>query len=220
MTTIVLADDHALVRAGVKLILDAEAGLDVVAEAADVDATVAAVIRHTPDILILDLNMPGRETPLEALPTIREHSPQTSTIVLTMQEDAEYARRALQAGAAGYVLKNAAPTELVDAVYRVVAGEVYLTPMLGARLALRPEPATTALENLTCRELDVLKLVALGFTNTEVGERLYLSLRTVETERARLNQKLGCATRSDLVRFALDNGVLDQRSERRGAGGG
>jgi two-component system response regulator NreC len=206
---IVLADDHGVVRAGLRLLLDADAGFEVVAEAADVDGALRAVLGHKPDVLVLDLNMPGEQTSLEALPGVVERSAGTNTVILTMQEDPEYARRALRAGALGYVLKDAANAELVEAVRRAAAGETYLNPSLGVRLAMTPEQPTGPPDNLSDREAEVLTLIALGHTNAEIGEQLFLSVRTVETHRAHIQQKLGRSTRAELVRYALDHDLLD-----------
>ena len=207
---IVLADDHGVVRAGLKLLLDAESDFEVVAEAADVDGALRAVLGHKPDVLILDLNMPGEPSSLEALPALVERSPQTATVILTMQEDPEYARRALRAGALGYVLKEAADVELVEAVRRAATGGTYLNPALGVRLATTPERPAGPPGDLSEREAEVLRLIALGHTNTEIGERLFLSVRTVETHRAHIQQKLGRSTRAELVRYALDHGLLER----------
>lgn len=207
---IVLADDHRVVRTGLGLLLEAEDTLEVVAEAGDVDSALRAVLGHKPDVLVLDLNMPGTQTSLEALPLIRERSAQTATVVLTMQEDPEYARSALRAGALGYVLKEAADTELVEAVRRAADGRTYLNPSLGARLAAMPEQPAGPPDDLSGRELEVLRLIALGHTNAEIGEQLFLSVRTVETHRAHVQQKLGRTTRAELVRYALDNGLLNE----------
>lgn len=207
---IVLADDHRVVRTGLGLLLEAEDTLEVVAEAGDVDSALRAVLGHKPDVLVLDLNMPGTQTSLEALPLIRERSAQTATVVLTMQEDPEYARSALRAGALGYVLKEAADTELVEAVRRAADGRTYLNPSLGARLAATPEQPAGPPDDLSGRELEVLRLIALGHTNAEIGEQLFLSVRTVETHRAHVQQKLARTTRAQLVRYALDNGLLNK----------
>jgi two-component system, NarL family, response regulator NreC len=206
---IVLADDHAVVRSGLQLLLDAEDDLEVVATAGDVDGALRAVLGHKPDVLVLDLNMPGEQTSLEALPGVRERSAPTSTVILTMQEDPEYARRALRAGAVGYVLKEAADAELVEAVRRAAAGETYLNPSLGARLAAAPPEESRWPGDLSQREVEVLRLIALGHTNAEIGQQLYLSVRTVETHRAHVQQKLGRTSRAELVRYALDHGLLD-----------
>lgn len=199
-----------MVRTGLGLLLEAEEAIDVVAEAGDVDSALRAVLGHKPDVLVLDLNMPGTQTSLEALSLIRERSAQTATVVLTMQEDPEYARSALRAGALGYVLKEAADTELVEAVRRAAEGRTYLNPSLGARLAAMPEQPAGPPDDLSGRELEVLRLIALGHTNAEIGEQLFLSVRTVETHRAHVQQKLGRTTRAELVRYALDHGLLNE----------
>lgn len=206
---IVLADDHAVVRSGLRLLLEAEDGLEVVAEAGDTDGALRAVLGHKPDVLVLDLNMPGQPSSLDAIPGVRERSPDTATVILTMQEDPEFARQALRAGALGYVLKEAADRELVEAVRRAAAGETYLNPSLGAKLAAAPPESSRWPDELSQREVEVLRLIALGHTNAEIGEQLFLSVRTVETHRAHVQQKLGRTTRAELVRYALDNGLLE-----------
>ena len=206
---VILADDHRMVRTGLGLLLEAEQCIEVVAESGDVDGALRAVLGHRPDVLVLDLNMPGTQTALEALPLVRERSPRTATVVLTMQEDPEYARRALRAGAMGYVLKEAADAELVEAVRCAADDRPYLNPSLGARLAAMPEQPTGPPDNLSERELEVLRLLALGHTNAEIGLQLFLSVRTVETHRAHIQKKLGRVTRAELVRYALDHGLLD-----------
>jgi two-component system response regulator NreC len=202
---IVIADDHAVVRSALRMLLDAESDLEVVAEAGDVQAAVRYVLGHKPSVLILDLNMPG-EPSLKAIPKIREASPKTEIVVLTMQDEPEFARTAMQAGVLGYVLKEAADAELVKAVRLAAVGETYLQPRLGARLAAEPDGPP---DGLTEREVEVLRLIALGHTNTEIAEQLYLSVRTIESHRAHIQQKLGRTTRSQLVRYALDRGLLE-----------
>lgn len=206
---LVLADDHAVVRSGLRLLLDAEPGMSVLAEAGDVDGALRAVLGHRPDVLVLDLNMPGTQTPLDAIPAVAERSPGTRTVILTMQDDPEYARRALRAGAGGYVLKEAADTELVEAVRQVAHGGTYLHPALGARVATLPETPSGPPDDLSPRELEVLRLIGLGHTNPEIAQQLFLSVRTVETHRAHIQQKLGRSTRAELVRYALDHRLLD-----------
>jgi two-component system, NarL family, response regulator NreC len=206
---LVLADDHAVVRTGLRLLLDGEEGMEVVAEAGDAESALRAVLGYKPDVLVLDLNMPGELSSLEALPGVAERSPDTRTVVLTMQEDPEFARRALRAGAAAYVLKEAADAELVEAVRRAAAGETYLNPSLGAKLAAAPPPAAGNPDDLSARAVEVLRLIALGHTNAEIGEQLFLSIRTVETHRAHVQQKLRRSTRAELVRYAIDHGLLD-----------
>ena len=206
MTTIVLADDHTVVRNALRLLLDAEAGFEVVAEAGDVDAALRYVRGHKPAVLVLDLNMPGRSS-LDAVPDIRTASPQTEIVVLTMQNEPAFARRALQAGVRGYVLKEAADAELVQAVRSAAAGDTYLQPALGARLAAADGGDNE--DELSERERDVLRLIALGHTNAEVAEQLYISIRTVESHRAHIQQKLNLSSRAGLVRYALERGLIE-----------
>jgi two-component system, NarL family, response regulator NreC len=206
--TIVLADDHAVVRSGLRMVLEREGGFEVVSEAGDADAALRTVLGHKPTVLVLDLNMPGELTSLEAIPRIAEVSPDTRVVVLTMQEDPEFARQALRAGASGYVLKEAADDELVEAVRRAAAGSTYLNPSLGAKLAAAPPEPAGPPDDLTEREVEVLRLIALGHTNAEIAGQLFLSVRTVESHRAHIQQKLGRATRAELVRYALDHGFV------------
>ena len=191
---IVLADDHPVVRRGLRLLLDDEDGLEVVAEAGDVDEARRYVLGHHPRVLVLDLNMPGTSS-LEAIPSLRSDFPATEIVVLTMQQEPAFAREAIAAGAIGYVLKQAAD------------GESYLNPRLGARLAAEPPPGPP--DNLSEREVDVLRLIALGHTNTEIAAKLYISVRTVETHRGHISQKLLLNSRAELVRYALDHKLVD-----------
>ena len=202
---IVLADDHAVVRSALRMLLDAELDLEVIAEAGDVEETVRYVRGHRPNILILDLNMPGGPS-LQAVPDINEASPETQIVVLTMQSEPAFAREAMQAGVLGYILKEAADSELVKAVRLAAEGKTYLQPELGARLAAEPAGPP---DDLSDREVEVLRLIALGHTNSEIGEQLYLSVRTVESHRAHIQQKLRMSKRSELVRYALERGLLD-----------
>jgi two-component system response regulator NreC len=202
---IVLADDHAVVRSGLKMLLQAESDFEVVAEAGDTESAKRYVGGHKPMVLVLDLNMPGGSS-LEAIPEIRANHPDTQIVVLTMQQEPAFARHALSAGAIGYVLKEAADDELVEAVRRAAKGESYLNPRLGARLASEPTPGPP--DDLSEREVDVLTLIALGHTNAEIAERLYLSVRTVETHRAHIQQKLGVSSRAELVSYALKRGLI------------
>jgi two-component system response regulator NreC len=199
--TIVVADDHAVVRGGLRRLLDGEADLHVVAEAGDVDETKAQVAEHRPAILLLDLHMPGGGS-LPALRTIRDASPDTGILILTMQDDPGYAREAMLRGARGYVLKEAEEADLLHAVRTVASGSTYLHPELGARLLSTPPTP------LTARESDVLRLLALGHTNSEAADLLHLSVRTVETHRANIQSKLGSTSRAELVRHALDSGLI------------
>ena len=206
---LVIADDHAIVRSGLRMLLDAEPDLEVVAEAGDVPSAIRYVRAHRPAVLILDLNMPG-EPSLPALGTFREASPDTQIVVLTMQSDPSFAREALRGGALGYVLKEAADAELVQAVRLAAQGRTYLHPELGAKLAAAPPEPTGPPDGLTEREVEVLKLIALGHTNNEIAGQLYLSVRTIESHRAHIQQKLLLGTRAELVRYALDKGLIER----------
>jgi two-component system response regulator NreC len=203
--TVVLADDHTVVRHGLRLVLESEDGLRVVAEAGNVDDAVRMAKAHRPQVLVLDLNMPGGPgtSSLDVLPQLADEAKDTRIVILTMQEDPQFARRALGAGAAAYVLKEAA-----EAVRRAAAGEVYLNPRLGAQLAVAPPEPSGPPDDLTEREVEILRLIALGHTNAEIGGQLYLSVRTVESHRAHIQQKLRLSSRAELVRYALDRGLL------------
>jgi two-component system response regulator NreC len=208
---LILADDHAVVRSGLRMLLDSESDFEVVAEASNIEDARRYVRGHHPKVLVLDLNMPGGSS-LEAIPAIREESPDTEIVVLTMQQEPAFAREALRAGALGYVLKEAADDELVQAVRLAAAGESYLNPKLGARIASEPPPGPP--DDLSEREADVLRLIALGHTNAEIGEQLYLSVRTVETHRSHIQQKLRLTSRAELVRYALERGLISTGGER------
>ncbi len=202
---IVLADDHTVVRSGLQLLLEKEPDFEVVAQASDVHGARRYVRGHHPRVLVLDLNMAG-ELSIEAIPQIREESPDTQIVVLTMQTESAFAREALAAGALGYVLKDAAEHELVEAVRNAAAGESYLNPRLGARIAAEPPGPP---DDLSKREVEVLTMIAHGHTNTEIAEQLYLSVRTVETHRSHIQQKLRLTTRSELVGYAIERGLIN-----------
>jgi two-component system, NarL family, response regulator NreC len=206
--TVVLADDHVVVRTGLRLLLEAEPGIEVVAEAGDVPSAIEQVERTQPDVLVLDLHMPG-EPSLPAIPRLREASPETRVLVLTAQRDPSFAGEALRVGAAGYVPKEAAGSQLLEAIGVVAADGTYLDPQLGARLAATSAAAGRAASELTEREIEVLRLIARGRTNREMAERLFLSVRTVESHRARIQRKLGRSRRSDLVDYALERGLVE-----------
>lgn len=215
LISIVLADDHAVVRSALRMLLDAEPGMEVVAEAGDVEGAIRYVRGHRPDVLILDLNMPGRPS-LDALPDIAEASPETNVVVLTMQSEPAFAREAMQAGVRGYILKEAADAELVKAVHLASRGQTYLQPDLGARLAAEPAGAP---DDLSQRELEILRYIALGHTNAEIAEQLFISVRTVESHRSHIQQKLRVSKRSELVRYALERGMLELDSQAEGESG-
>jgi two-component system response regulator NreC len=203
---VVIADDHAVVRRGLRQVLDSEEGVEVVAEAANLEDARRYVRGHHPTVLVLDLNLPEGLS-LDAIPEIRSEFPDTQIVVLTMQNEPAYARQALSAGALGYVLKEAAESELVEAVTRASVGDTYLNPRLGARVAAEPPPGPPG--GLSEREVEVLRMIALGHTNAEVAEQLYLSVRTVETHRAHIQQKLRLGSRSELVRYALEHKLVE-----------
>ena len=202
---IVIADDHSLVRRGLRDVLAADRGFDVVAEAGTLDDARQYVRGHHPEVLVLDLTMPGGSS-LKAIPEIRDECPETQIVVLTMHNEPAYARQALSAGALGYVVKEAADEELIEAVRRAAAGETFLSPRLGARIAA--EAPSGPPDGLTDREVEVLRMIALGHTNREIAQRLYISVRTVETHRAHIQQKLRLSARSELVRYALDHRLV------------
>src|SRR6478736_1344467 len=204
-TTVLIADDHTVVRQGLRLLIDHEEGFQVIAEAGTVPDAERLTRAHRPSVLVLDLNMPGGSS-LDAIPHLCASTPETAIVVLTMQDDPAFARKALQAGALGFVLKEAADEELLEAIRLAAAGDTYLNPRLGARIAAAP-PADAG--PLSPRERDVLRLIALGHTNTEIAEQLFLSTRTVETHRAHIQRKLDLHTRAELVRYALDRGLLE-----------
>ena len=201
---IVVADDHPVVRAGLRLLLEAEEDFHVVAEAGEVETARRMVLLHHPDVVVLDLNMPGAPS----LPAIPDLSENTAIVVLTMQNDPAFARRALQSGARGYVLKEAADVELVQAIHAAADDRTYLSPELGALLALAAPQPEGPPDDLTERELEILSLIALGHTNGEVATQLFLSVRTVESHRAHIQHKTRRASRSELVRYALDHSLI------------
>jgi two-component system response regulator NreC len=212
---ILLADDHALVREALRRAIESEPDLEVVGEAENGAATIEQVSATRPDLLLLDVTMPGGGG-LAALREIRRAGLPTKTLVLTMHEDPEYLRVSLVSGASGFILKHAAGREVVTAIRAVLQGRMYVDPTLaGVTLneVLRPLPAPsgpeTALDRLSPREARVLRDLTLGFTNKEVAERLALSVKSIETYRARLSQKLGLSRRSDLVRYAIAHNLLD-----------
>jgi two-component system response regulator NreC len=205
--TIVLADDHEVVRAGLRLLLDAEPGFAVVSEAGDVALTEHRVAAHRPRVLILDVNMPDGSS-LPAIPRLRAASPETHIVMLTMQNDPELAREALRAGATGFVLKESAKEELIQAVRLAAGGRTYLNPELGAKLATEAPRVSAAPDDLSAREIEVLRLIALGHTNGEIAAQLFLSVRTVESHRAHIQQKTQKSSRAELVAYARDNSLL------------
>jgi two-component system response regulator NreC len=208
---IVIVDDHAVVRSGLKLLLDGQEDMEVVGEAGDARTAVFEARAQKPDVILMDVVMPTGSG-IDATPAVLKEAPDAKVLILSMQDDPAYVREAFAAGASGYVLKEAADAELVVAVREVAAGQRYVHPTLGARLvaAEADERARAEEDPLSEREHEILRLLALGHTNQEIASQLYLSVRTVETHRAHIMQKLRISTRADLVRYALEHGVLDQ----------
>ena len=203
--TVVLADDHNVIRAGLRSMLEAEADLRVIGEAADSAAAFKLARDRLPDVLVLDLQMPGAE-PARDVQALREAVPATAIVMLTMQSDPRKARELLRAGAAGYVLKQAAEQKLTEAIRIAAGGGSYIDPELGGALAkLEADP----MEDLGERERELLRMLALGYTNREIGEQLFLSVRAIEVNRAKLLEKLGIESRPELVHFAIANGVIE-----------
>jgi two-component system response regulator NreC len=203
---VVLADDHAVVRGALKALLEGQDDLEVVGEAGDIASALSVVAERGPRVLVLDVNLPDGLA-VDAVPRLREESPETAIVLLTMERDLTLARRALDAGAAGYLFKDSAHLELIEAVRAAAAGGRRLAPEVAA--GLKSEKAEEERPILSPRETEVLRLMALGHTNREAAEQLDLSVRTVETHRAHAQQKLGLSTRSDLTRYALDHGLID-----------
>jgi len=207
---VLIVDDHAVVRSGLRRVLDAEPDIETVAEAADAERAVFEAIEHRPDVVLLDVTMPGKSG-IEGIPALLQAASEAKVLMLSMQDDPRYVREAFEAGASGYVLKEAADTEVVDAVRAVAAGERYVHPTLGARLvqAESEERRRAEEDPLSDREREVLRLLALGHTNQEIAKLLYISVRTAETHRAHIMQKLGLASRAHLVSYALAEGLLE-----------
>jgi two-component system, NarL family, response regulator NreC len=206
---VVLVDDHAVVRSGLRLLLDGHDDIEVVGEAGNAKDAIFRARALKPDVILLDVVMPG-ESGIDVLPKLLEESPDTRVLVLSMQDDPSYVRQAFGAGASGYVVKEAVDEEVVSAVREIARGGRYVHPALGARMvaAEAQERAAAEADPLSEREREVLHLLALGHTNQEIAERLYISVRTAESHRAHIMQKLRLTTRAELVRYALSQGLL------------
>jgi two-component system response regulator NreC len=208
---VLIVDDHAVVRSGLRRVLEAEGDIEVVGEAGDMRTAVFETRGQKPDVVLMDLVMPGGSG-IEATTAVLKEAPEANVLVLSMQDDPRYVREAFEAGASGYVLKEAADAEVVGAIREVAGGGRYVHPALGARLvaADAEERARADADPLSDREREVLRLLALGHTNQEIAKMLYLSVRTVETHRAHIMQKLRLTTRAELVRYAIDTGLLEE----------
>ena len=212
---IALCDDHAVVRSGLRRILEAEGDLEVVGEAGSVADAISVARETRPDVFVMDVGLPDGSG-IAATADVLKASPNTKVLVLTVHDDVAYLRRAFEMGAAGYLVKEAADVDLVQAVRRVAAGHKYVHPELGAAL-LGPDGDASRLSGpggqLSEREVEVLQYIALGLTNAEIAKRLYVSVRTVESHRAHVQQKLGISTRAELVQLARDAGLLDDQPD-------
>jgi two-component system response regulator NreC len=206
---VVLVDDHAVVRTGLRLLLDAQEDMAVVGEAGNAKDAIFRARALKPNVILLDVVLPG-ESGIDVLPTLLKESPDTKVLVLSMQDDPSYVREAFAAGASGYVLKEAADEEVVSAIREIADGGRYVHPALGARMVAAEAEARAAAEAdpLSEREREVLRLLALGHTNQEIAQELYISVRTAESHRAHIMQKLRLSTRAELVRYALSHGLL------------
>jgi two-component system, NarL family, response regulator NreC len=202
---LVLADDHTMMRQSLRRLLDGERDIDVVAEAEDMDAVTQHVQGHEPQVLVLDLSMPDGSS-IRAISRLRERAPATQIVVTTSEQNPLFAQRAFAAGALGYVSKELADDELPQAVRAAARGEEFVSPPVAARLDVLHRSLTD--DALTPREVEVLRLIALGHTSVEVARKLHLSPRTVETHRANIHRKLEFSTRAELVRYALRRGLL------------
>ncbi len=210
MIRVLIVDDHAVVRSGLRRLLDAEDDIEAVGEAPNADRAVFEALEARPDVVLMDLVMPEKGG-IEGMPAVLQAVPETKVLVLSMQDDPRYVRAAFEAGASGYVLKEAADTEVVAAIRAVASGERYVHPALGAKLVAADSEERRRAEQdpLSEREREVLRLLALGHTNQEIANQLYISVRTAETHRAHIMQKLGLSSRAELVRFAIGEGLLD-----------
>jgi DNA-binding NarL/FixJ family response regulator len=211
---VLLVDDHSVVRSGLRLLLDAQDDIETVGEAGDMRTAVFETRALKPDVILMDMVMPGGSG-IDATTAVLKEHPDAKVLVLSMQDDPSYVREAFAVGASGYVLKEAADAEVVAAIREVAAGGRYVHPALGARLvAAEAEDRRRAeADPLSDREREVLRLLALGHTNQEIAKMLYISVRTAETHRAHIMQKLRLQTRAELVRYALEQGLLEEREQ-------
>jgi two-component system response regulator NreC len=210
---VLIVDDHAVVRSGLHLLLDADPEIEVVGEAGSVKEAVFEARDKKPEVVLMDVVMPG-QTGIEGVPLVLKEAPEAKVLILSMQDDPRYVHEAFAAGASGYVLKEAADAEVVGAVREVATGGRYVHPALGARLVTAEAEAKAREEAdpLSDREREVMRLLALGHTNQEIAKMLYISVRTAETHRAHIMQKLRLSSRAQLVRHAIEQGLLDEET--------
>jgi two-component system, NarL family, response regulator NreC len=212
MIDVILADDHDVVRTGIKLLLEADPEIKVIDEAADGSQAYSLVAKHKPSILLLDISMPPGQSGLVACKKITKEFPDTSVIILTMFAEPEYLLYTLRGGAAGYVLKNSTPEQLRQAVHEVANGGTYIHPSMTELLAKHIGDSNShspSFQQLNARELETLQLIAHGFTNKEIAERMFLSVKTVEAHRSKIYKKLGLKTRADAVNYAIKHKLLE-----------
>jgi DNA-binding NarL/FixJ family response regulator len=211
MIKVLLADDHSIVREGLRRIVEESGDLEVVAEAADGREALKQVAELAPDVAVVDISMPGIDG-LEVVSRLKDTHPGLPVLILTMHEEAQYIVRAIEAGAMGYLTKQSAPEQLVTAIRRVYSGQRYMTDEATEALALRIARGTrdkTPLDSLSMRELQVLRRLAMGHTNREIAQAYSLSIKTVDTYRARLLKKLDLRNNAELIRFALQNRLIE-----------
>ena len=212
MARVVIADDHAIVRAGLRALIHAEIGLELIGEAAGGYEAIELVERHQPEILVLDISMPDLDG-ISVTRKLKQNFPKLNILILTLHEDEAMLKEAIKAGASGYILKRAAETELISAIQVILRGDMYVDPSMLRSLLGEPMPASpqhsTRAETLTPRETEILKLIVDGFTNRQIGEHLNISIRTVEGHRANISDKLGLHSRLELVRYARQHGMIE-----------
>ena len=215
MIRLLIVDDHAVVRSGLKALLDGKHDIEVVGDAADGNEGIRLALELKPDVVLMDLSMPHGKDGLTATAELKKLLPDTTVLILTMHDDDEYLFRAIQAGASGYILKSAPHEELVQAIHSVARGDAYLYPTATRRLMneylerVKSGEGGGAYESLSEREKEILALIAMGYSNKDIAEKLVISVKTVETHKSNLMEKLGLKTRPDLVKFALKKGLLN-----------
>ncbi|REK68288.1 MULTISPECIES: response regulator transcription factor [Cohnella] len=214
MVRIMLVDDHAVVRSGLRMLLESKPGIEVVGDAADGDEAIRMALQIKPDLVLMDLSMPHGKDGLTATAELKKLLPDTAVLILTMHDDEEYLFRSIKAGASGYILKSAPHEELLAAIRSVSQGDAYLYPTATKRLMneymerVRNGDGADSYEQLSEREKEVLGWIAKGYSNKEIADRLVISVKTVETHKAHIMEKLGLKTRPDLVKYALKKGLL------------
>ncbi len=212
MTKVLIADDHAIVRAGLRALIGAEKGFELVGEASGGYEAISLVEKTLPDVIVLDLSMPDLDG-ISVTKNIRPRFPELKILVLTLHEDEALLKEAIKVGAAGYILKRAAEAELISAIQTILRGDLYVDPSMVRALLGEPKKSpsiqSTSNEALTSREKEILKLIVEGYTNRQIGENLSISIRTVEGHRANISDKLGLHSRVELVRYAREHGMIE-----------